>query len=238
MLDRFWDAETKALTSRTPARFSRPLIASGASSDTGPAFRSHRVAIARSRAVHEAGKPGCIMAEQFEDYFAMLEELTSEELDESTRELALHGKQNEARSIAHIAEIAKRELHLKLGYKNLFDSCCRGLNYSEGSVFRRTQVAAVCRRFPAILEALFSGRLHLTAASLIAPHLTEANVEELIAKAEGKTKRELEKYLVTLAPKKEFAPSVRKQPAGEPALLGESSKVGAPEEGKPGMIWS
>ena len=50
-------------------------------------------------------------------------------------------------------------------------------------------MAQVCHRFPQLLEALARGVIHLTAASLIAPHLTAENVDGLISEAAGKTKR-------------------------------------------------
>ena len=104
------------------------------------------------------------------------------------------------------------------------------LNLSEGSVYRRTQVATVCREFPQILEALAAGRLHLTGASLIAAHLTAENAESLIAAASGKTRREVEKILVTLEPKEAFEPSLRKLPSRTPEL-GENASVDARPEG-------
>ena len=75
-----------------------------------------------------------------------------------------------------------RAYSIDLGYHSLFDYCVRRFNLSEGSVYRRTQVARVCR-FPQLLEAISQGRLHLTGASLIAPHLTDENVGRLIAEA-------------------------------------------------------
>ena len=173
------------------------------------------------------------MSERVQAYFEMLESLSSEDLDRSARELALREKQNAARLIAHIAEIGERGYHLELSYKSLFEYCVDRLNLSEGSVYRRTQVSSVCRRFPQILEALSGGRLHLTAASLIAPHLTADNVESLITMAHGKTRREIEKFLVTLAPKEEFQPSCRKQPSSDPKMTEENAEVLAPEGGKP-----
>ena len=149
------------------------------------------------------------MSERVKTYFAMLKALSSKALDHSAIGLAVCEKQNTARLIAHIAEIGERDYHLELGCPSLFQYCVERLNLSEGAVYRRTQVAGVCRSFPQILEALFSGRLHLTAASLIATHLTEDNVEGLIKKVEGRTKREIEKLLVLLAPKEEFKSSIR-----------------------------
>ena len=157
------------------------------------------------------------MSENVEAYFVMLEMLSSEAIDRAAQDLAAHEKQDAARFVAHIAEIAARNYHLALGYPSLFQYCIERFNLSEGSVYRRTQVARICRRFPQILAAISRGRLHLTGASLIAPHLTEENVESLIAMAEKTTKRELEKLLVALAPKKAFVPSLRPQAGRDPA---------------------
>ena len=148
--------------------------------------------------------------------------------ERTARELAVREKHYGARLIAHIAEIGERKYHLELRYRSLFEYCVDRLNLSEGSVYRRTQVASVCRRFPQILEALSRGRLHLTGASLIAPHLTEHNVEDLIGAACGKTRREIEAYLTTVAPKEPFAPSIRRQPSSAPGPLAENAAVQAP----------
>ena len=164
------------------------------------------------------------MSERVEVYFKQLRNQSSEELDQSARELVSTEKQNVARLIAHLAEIGERKYHVELGYGKLFEYCTRRLKLGEGTVYRRLQVARECRRFPQILDALFSGRLNLTGASLIAPYLTEDNVEDLISKAEGKTRREIEKVLATVAPKEEFAPSIRKQPACEQKTNGERSE--------------
>ena len=121
------------------------------------------------------------MRNRVEAYFGMLEQLSAEELDRSATEVAVLEKRNVARLIAHICEISRRNVHLACGYKNLFDYGVRRLNLSEGSVWRRLQVAKVCRRFPQVLVALSQNRLNLTAASLLAPHLSEGNHDKTMA---------------------------------------------------------
>ena len=170
------------------------------------------------------------MSERVQAYFEALKRKSSEELDASARNLAVKDKVNDAEIIAILTELRDRDYHKELKYPNLFTYAVEGLNLSEGSVFRRTQVARVCRTYPQILESLFSGRIHLTGASLIAPHLEEGDADALLAMAEGKTKRELQKILAASAPKKEFRPSVRKQPAG---VVEENAEVPAPEDAKP-----
>ncbi len=115
--------------------------------------------------------------------------------------------------IAHIAEMSRRKGHLECGYKNLFEYCTRRLHLSEGSVALRIQVANVSRRFPQILVALAENRMSLTVAGLLAPVLTESNVEKLLSDCAGMTKRDAEEYLVALRPKPVFAPSIRNTPS-------------------------
>jgi len=153
------------------------------------------------------------MIERFKTYFKRLEGLSTEELDRSAETLVRAEKQNTALVIAHIAEMSRRKGQLERGYSNLFEYCTRRLHLSEGSVALRIQVANVSRRFPQILVALFENRVSLTVAGLLAPVLTESNVEKLLADCAGMSKREAEEYLVALRPKPVFEPSIRKTPS-------------------------
>lgn len=153
------------------------------------------------------------VVERFKAYFERLQRLSSEDLDRSAEKLVRREKRNVALLIAHLAEISRRKVELERGYRNLFDYCVRRLNLSEGSVALRLQVANVSRRFPQILVALAENRVSLTVAGLLAPHLSEENVEKLLSDCAGMTKRVVEEYLVAIRPKPVFTPSIRKQPA-------------------------
>ncbi|TDI36592.1 MAG: hypothetical protein E2P02_24815 [Acidobacteria bacterium] len=119
---------------------------------------------------------------------------------------------------------------LELGYKSLYDYCIKHLNLSEGAVPARIHVANVLRRFPQLLVALSESRVSLTVAALLAPHLNEDNVDELIGDCTGKTRRETEEYLVALEPKPVFEPSIRKRPSqpAQPAHVEPPREVSAP----------
>ncbi len=153
------------------------------------------------------------MIERFKTYCETLEGLSTEELDRSVDKLVRAEKRNVALVIAHLAEMSRRKGQLECGYKNLFEYCTRRLHLSEGSVALQIQVANVSRRFPQILVALAENRMSLTVAGLLAPVLTESNVEKLLADCAGMSKRGAEEYLVTLRPKPVFAPSIRKTPS-------------------------
>ena len=100
-------------------------------------------------------------AKKVEAYFERLEKLSTEELDQEAQKCLLSEQRSVACVIAHLAEISRREAHLRLGFTSLFDYGVRRLGLSEGSVYLRMQVANVARRFPAILCALAQNRISL-----------------------------------------------------------------------------
>jgi len=160
-----------------------------------------------------------VMIEKIQTYFETLESFSTEELDQSMEKLVREEKRNVALVIMHIAEMSRRKGHLERGYKNLFDYCTRRLHLSEGSVARRIQVANVSRRFPQMIAALAENRMSLTVTGLLAPVLTESNVEKLLSDCSGKPSREVEEYLVALRPKPVFEPSLRKVSSAPAATL-------------------
>src|SRR5262245_30810825 len=85
--------------------------------------------------------------------------------------------------LAHVAEFDKRKLYLPAGYPSMFAYCVGELGLSEDAAFKRIKAARAARRFPALLDALAEGRLHLTAIVLLAPHVTEDTGDELMAGA-------------------------------------------------------
>src|SRR5439155_10144548 len=63
---------------------------------------------------------------------------------------------------------------------------------------------------PAVLDALRSGRVHLTGLRLLAPHLTEKNVAAVLAEATAKSTRQIEELVARLAPKPPVPTVIRK----------------------------
>ncbi len=86
------------------------------------------------------------------------------------------------------------------------------LNLSEHEAYLRIAVARASRKHPMLLEMLAEGRLPLSAIARLAPHLTEANRETVLAQAEGKTKRQIEELVAELAPKPDVPATMRKLP--------------------------
>jgi hypothetical protein len=79
--------------------------------------------------------------------------------------------------------------------------CVRVLHLSEDAAYKRIRAARAARRFPAIFAAVADGRLHLAAVVLLAPHLTDEHVDELVAAASHRSKAEIELLLAQRYPR-------------------------------------
>ena len=107
--------------------------------------------------------------------------------------------------LAHIAEFDAHRLYLADACSSMHDYCVQVLHLADGAAYKRIHAARAARRFPRLLDEVAEGRLHLSAVCLLAPHLTDANVDELIAAAVHRTKADIEAWLA-----RRFAPA----PAG------------------------
>ena len=109
------------------------------------------------------------------------------------RDAAAHAKQErDGRDllVVDIAEIDAQKVYREAGYRSILAYCMEELQLSEKASRHRIHVGRVAWRLPSILVALKERRLHLTAVSMLAAHVTEKNVDELIADTEGKTAEE------------------------------------------------
>jgi len=102
--------------------------------------------------------------------------------------------------LACLGEADRRNLPVKRGYTSTFDYCVRKLKFSEGEAYRRIHAARAAASRPELLSALSDGQLSLSAVSKIAPHVRRNDAPEIIARAEGKSTRELEEILAPLCP--------------------------------------
>ena len=150
--------------------------------------------------------------------FALASGLSDQEL--LARIAALAGKEREAsvELVAHLAELDTRaSLYAAQGHGSLFTYCTEILKLSEDAACNRIYAARTCRRFPVILDALASGALSLTSVRMLSPHLTPENHEAVLARASGRSRREIEALVAELAPRPDVPSSVRKLPGVTPA---------------------
>ena len=138
--------------------------------------------------------------------------LSDTELLSTVKRLAANERHATVQLVAHLAAVDARRLYLGEGCSSLFIYCTQVLHLSEHAAYARIEAARAARRFPMLLDAIAIGALHLTAVTLIAPHLTPDNADRVIAAATHKTKREVEELVAALRPQPPVPSSVRKLP--------------------------
>ncbi len=116
----------------------------------------------------------------------------------------------EAELISHLGEVEARRLYLEQGCSSMFDYCLRVLCFSEGVAYKRIGVARAARKFPDVGLAISRGEIHLSAASLIAPHLSEESVGDWLKAARRKTTREIKQFIADRFPRDEVRSSIRR----------------------------
>jgi len=146
--------------------------------------------------------------------------LSNEALLHELEESVVQDCPHTARQVALIGEVERRRLYAPAGYPSMYRYCVGQLRLSEDAAYKRIQVARAARRYPAVLAALAAGRVHLTGLNLIAAHLKELDpgvVNELLAAATHRTKREIEQLLAERFPKADLKAEVRAIPQAAPA---------------------
>lgn len=152
-----------------------------------------------------------------------LKSLSNADLLRRLAELVRQSRRVEAVLIAHIAEVDERRAYIDEA-SSMFTYCTQVLHLSEHEAYARITVARASRRYPALLVMLRDGRLHASGIGKLVPHLTDANADEVLARATHKTKRQIEELVATIAPQPDVLATVRKVPA--PDTAGSMGKLG------------
>jgi hypothetical protein len=145
--------------------------------------------------------------------------LSDDELLATVKRLATTECRATAALVRSLMELDVRRLYLGEGYSSLFTYCTQALHLAEGAAYNRIEAARAARRFPAILAALEDGSVTLTTVRLLAPHLTAANHQHVLALARHKGKREVEELVASLRPLLAVPSTIRKLPDHRQALL-------------------
>jgi 5-methylcytosine-specific restriction endonuclease McrA len=127
-------------------------------------------------------------------------ELSDGELLTATRRLVGRSNQLLAALLGHLAEVEARGVHRTRACSSLYTYLIYELRFSEDEAFRRVSAARLVRRFPALLDAIASGELHLTGLLLLGPHLTAENLTEVLARSKHRTKKEIARLVRRLDP--------------------------------------
>jgi hypothetical protein len=110
--------------------------------------------------------------------------------------------------VAHLAVLDTRPaLYAAHSYGSLFGYCTKVLRLSEDAACNRIEAARACQRFPVILDMLASGEMSLTSVRLVGRLLTAENHQAVLARACGRSRRQIEALVAELAPRPDVATS-------------------------------
>jgi hypothetical protein len=140
------------------------------------------------------------------------EKLSDDQLLAETKRLVAAERRATTVLLQSLMEIDVRRLYLREGCASLFTYCTQVLHLAEGAACNRIEAARAARKYPPVLEALATGAITLTAARLLAPHLTEGNHRELLEAASHKSKRDIEVLIAALRPKPPVPTVLRRMP--------------------------
>lgn len=140
------------------------------------------------------------------------QELSDRDLVAALEHAASNEREATARLITLLGEFDARRLYLPAGCSSLFSYCTRVLHLSEHAAYGRIEAARASRRCPDIIALLRDGALTLTTVTLLAPHLTTENCDNLLRQASCKSKREVEHLIARLRPVADAPTSIRKLP--------------------------
>jgi 5-methylcytosine-specific restriction endonuclease McrA len=125
-----------------------------------------------------------------------------------------------ARILAQLAEIDERKLYLLEAYTSFRAFCVSELKCSVERANKWIRVAREARRFPAVLEAIAEGRLTRSGVVILASHLDEQNVDELLGLTSGKSKTEIARVAAAYTSRmKVSAETTTLQPVGAEAQV-------------------
>jgi hypothetical protein len=99
-----------------------------------------------------------------------------------------------------LADFDRRRLWVDLGYANLFAYLHRELGLSRSAAHYRKIAVELIQRFPPVEAALRSGRLCLTTSFELARVLTPENLDEVLPRFFGLSRREAMEVAASIAP--------------------------------------
>src|ERR1700686_1013647 len=157
-----------------------------------------------------------------------MESTIAHDLDRRLADLVRSERHLAVQFVVELAGFAKRELYRELGYTSLFHYCVRQLGLSKSSAFRRSEVARLIARFPAIADRLREGRLSIRALVELRDVLTEENHTGVLPRAEGKSQEEAQLLAVEYRPKPILRDVVQalRMPSAPPTSSGLSASPG------------
>ncbi len=125
----------------------------------------------------------------------------------------------DADTLVFLREIDRRKIWALEGYDSILIWCERKGHMSESVAHKRLRAAEHAERYPLALALIRRGELHLSALNKLGKYLTDENHGDVLARARGKTMKELDVLIAELAPQPDVDTTIRPMRSA-PAPLG------------------
>lgn len=154
--------------------------------------------------------------------------LTNDELWNETRALAKGERGQLARFLIYLGELKRRDLHVERAYPGLYHYLL-SLGFSEWEARARSLAASAALKYRSIYGLVASGRVTLSALSIVLPYVAPENHRLLLRKACRRSTRELHALVAGLAPEAPRRDVVRvvSAPPAQPATAAQEPAAGA-----------
>jgi 5-methylcytosine-specific restriction endonuclease McrA len=96
-----------------------------------------------------------------------LQKISSSDLVQKTLGLVAQERKISTEILWHFRAIETRRIYAELGYSSMYEFATRHLGYSEGAAHRRISASRLLQELPQVSDALVSGELSVTTASLV-----------------------------------------------------------------------
>ena len=131
--------------------------------------------------------------------------------------------------VAHLSEIAGRKAFRPLGYSSLHSFCVHELHLSEHSAYKHAWAVRFARKYPAVLDAIAEGRVHLAGVCELARYMTPENAAELLEAATHRTRQQIQAMLAERFPKPDLPTLVMTLPGAGSIESSTDSSAAMPE---------
>ena len=141
-----------------------------------------------------------------------LRELSDDDLVAGLGELDQAACQVGAAIVAHLIVIKERSIHLARGYSSIVDYCVQWLGCSRDVAYKRSAAVKVAESHPTVIDSLAAGEMSMSALAVLAPYRDDA---EMVRKAIGRSKREVQKLVAAQYPDSDWSRVQRVRPVTE-----------------------
>lgn len=142
-----------------------------------------------------------------------LRALSNDAIVERLDELDGLERSNVLESVFLLAEMGRRDHHLKLGFGSLFAYCFERLGQERSFAYRRSTAANLINRFPVIAGYLRDGRLSITTLVPLRKVLKPETHLRILDQASGLSEQQIKRLVASLAPRSVSRDVVRRIPA-------------------------